>query len=220
MEEQAQEDQIKEQTSVASETPNPASFGTEDEKGKKKKGVIIVLAIIGIILVVGGFIYFLGVRDSGEDADASPTPTVNENTSNPTPTSSPESVSKEDVGIQILNGTGTAGDASLLESELQGLGYTNIELGNASDQDQETTTATFSSSLPEEIVKEITDVLEDTYEEVDAKTGSTGEFDVKIVTGLRKGQTPKPEVTATPTSEPEVTATPTPTATATPTATP
>jgi len=218
MEEQTQEDQIQEQPVAVSETPTSASFGTEDEKGKKKKNVIIALAIAGIILVIGGFIYFLGVRDSGEDVDASPTPTVTEKTSSPSPTSSPETVNREDVSIQILNGTGVAGGAGLLGDELQSLGYTDIELGNASDQDQETTTATFSSSLPEEVVKEITDELEDTYEDVSAKTGSTGEFDVKIVTGLRKGETPKPEATATPTAEPEETATPTPTVT--PTATP
>ena len=219
MEDQAQEEQIQEQPAAAREIPTPASFGIKDEKEKKKKKIIIALAVAGVVLIVGGFIYFLGVGGSEGDAEASPTPAngaVTERTSSPTPTDSSESVNREDVSIQILNGTGLAGEAGLVRDKLQALGYEKNEVGNASDQDQETTTVTFSSKLPEEIVKEITEELEDTYEDVNAKTGSTGEFDVKIVTGLRKGQTPKPEATATPTSKPEETATPSATPTATP----
>jgi hypothetical protein len=101
-----------------------------------------------------------------------------------------------------------------LQGELEDLGYSNIEVGNASSQDYEETRVTFSSSLDDAIVDEITELLEDTYQDVSVDTSSSQDVDVSIITGLRIGQTARPEETATP--EPTTSPTPTSSPTASP----
>ncbi len=179
-----------------------------------KKGLFIVLILV-LVMGVGAGLFFLGRARQGE-VEASPTPFVSGfgDIATPEPTSSPEPADRADVEISVLNGTGIAGEASLLQGKLRDLGYTEVEAGNATNQDNEATTVTFSSSLSESIVEEITELLEETYKTVKSRTSSSVTVDVEIVTGLRKGATAKPEATATPES------TASPTSTASPSSTP
>ena len=96
------------------------------------------------------------------------------------------------------------------------MGFSDIPVGNAAADNHETTTVTFASSLSSALKDEITKKLESTYDDVDTKTSSTQKTDVLIVTGLKKGATPKPTATATPTPTKTTTPTATPTATTTP----
>ena len=68
---------------------------------------------------------------------------------------------------------------------------------------------------PKESTYEITKELEKVYKKVNTTTASTGTYDVKITTGLRKGATAMPSATATskasPTATPKGTVTPSPT---------
>lgn len=164
------------------------------KEGGSKKTVILVAIIM---LIAAGI--FLIVRGLGGKSEVTPSPTPTENLFTPSPTETPEEVDKSDVDIQVLNGTGIGGEAAFLQEKLQGLGYEKIDAGNADSTDNETTEVTFSSSLPEAIVDEITKELEDIYKDVNTTTSRSASIDVKIVTGLRKGQTPRP------TSTPEAT---------------
>lgn len=178
------------------------------KKGKgKKKGLVFLLVVaaigVGIFLIVRG--------SSGPKSEPSPTPDSNlYGFETSEPTSTPGPIDREDISIQILNGTGIAKEASFLQGKLAGLGYTDVDMSNAEEQDYETAQVTFSSDTPDEVVDEITEELEDIYKDVETTTSrSLEDVNVEIITGLRKGQTPKPEGTATP--EPEETETPTPT---------
>lgn len=179
---------------------------------KKGKTGVLVIAIVLLLGAVGTGIYFIG--KSKQEIQATPTPTPfirgTETVSTPEPTAEP--VAKEDVSIEVLNGTGIAGEAGFLQTKLKNLGYSQIETGNATSQDNEATSVVFSSDLPQDVVDEITKLLEDTYKTVKSRTSSSASVDVSITTGLKTGATSKPASTATPAA----TATPTSSASSSP----
>lgn len=174
-------------------------------KGDKRKRWIIIIAIL-LLAAVGGFLIVRGLRTGVQE----PTPTPFEQVQTPEPTPTPEPVDRSEIEIEILNGTGIAGEAGRLQGILTELGYEQIEVGNADNQDYTETVVTFSADVPDSIVDEITEELEDIYQEVEVNTSRSQEIDVRIIVGLREGQTPLPEETPTPT----------PTPTASPTASP
>lgn len=185
-------------------TSNPeVGFPLSQQKTKKKSNALGFI-VLGIVILVGGIIFFV-TKGKNESEMVSPTPTGGITINTPSVTQTPEAVDKEEVTIEVLNGTGTTGDASYLQGKLKSLGYTEIETGNADEQDQTITTVTFSDTLDEENKKEIQEELESLYEDVTVKTSSSLDFDVSIVTGLKKGQTAKPSATATTSASPAAT---------------
>jgi len=207
---------------VASNNPEVGFPVSSKIKPKSKSGKLVFI-ILGVVILIGGIIFFVSRgKDESEDL-VSPTPGFdNLETFTPTPIETAEPINKEEVSIQVLNGSGISGEAGYLQGQLKTLGYDDIEVGNADDQDQEVTTVTFSKELDSANISVITDKLEAIYKEVDVKTSSTQKSDAVIITGLRKGATPKPSETptASPTATPTTTATPTETPTESPTPTP
>lgn len=208
-EEKKEEEVMEEEAPVAQEAPR--TFTSYQIGGRKEDGkpvqIAVTVAVLLVVLLIG---WFLSQRLRGPSEGEPTGPAVTE-TPSPTPI-----VSKEDIEIEVLNGTGTAGEAAFLRDELEDLGYTKIEVGNADASDYEATVVFFSSGFPSELKDELISALEELYTEVDERTGETGSFDARIITGLRQGVTPKPSPTATP----KPTATPSPSPTATPTPTP
>ncbi len=178
---------------------------SKDQSGKSKTKKLVIIFIILVLLVIGVFLIIRGLSgESGEVKEATPTPSNFIKTPQPEvkveeePTPVPEQkVDKSSVTIEILNGTGISGEAGILRSKLEALGYKKISAGNAASSDNETTTVTFSSSLASSVVDEITQLLKKTYNDVTTKTAGSGK-DVSIVTGLRSGQTLKPSSTPAP----------------------
>jgi len=224
-----QETQAPVQTVVPTPTQQQVAY-RQNPKGKGKKSFALVLMIISLLLVGGGVFYFLGQKSSGE-AGASPTPEVTfggveEETPAPIESASPAPVDKTEISIEVQNGTGIPKEASYVQGLLRDLGYEKVEVGNSEKQDYTNTEVTFSSKLSSTAVSEITGLLEKTYKTVKTSTSSTIKSDVIIITGLRKGATPKASSTpttvasSTPKASTTSTATPTATPTEAPTATP
>lgn len=204
----------------------------EPEAGRGSNAKVLI-AIVGVLLIVlvGGWL-ILGNREGS----ATPTPTpvgglstfpTPEVASTPeaSPTATPAPVDKSEVKVEILNGTGVPGEASFLQKELEKLGFTseNITAGNADEQDATETTATYSRDLAQATADEITQRLEEVYTAVRTRRATTsGDFDVSITTGPRKGgsttkpATAKPTATATATPKASASASPTSSPTATP----
>jgi hypothetical protein len=126
--------------------------------------------------------------------------------------------------VEVLNGTGVPGEASFLQKELEELGFENIEAGNADEQDQTETIATYSRELSATVADEITARLEELYEKVRTRRATvSGDFDLTITTGPRKktlGATSSPTSSAKASASPTATAKATATPTSSPTATP
>ena len=223
------------QNNQAQETSNfqgsGVSFPTINSQETKKSGGAKTFLIIGILVLVGvlGFVIYKSATTESEPM-ADPTPFDNLTdttvstplaTTTPTPAGTPKaSIDKSKITIQVQNGTGTPGDAAYLQTQLKDLGYTDVKAGNATEQNQTTTTVTFSTKLDASIVSEITQKLNALYQTVTTKTSSTQTFDVVVVTGTKKGtsaaSTATPRSTATPTGTPKATASPTVKPTSTP----
>jgi len=217
---QESEQQIQSTPFQSQESPSGVSFPTVGEQ--KKSGGAKTLLIIGILVLVAilGFVIYKSANKKSADTSTSTSSTDNlvtpsdQTVQTVTPAPSPAStVDKTKVQIQVQNGTGIAGEAAYLQTQLGKLGYTDVKLGN-SDSTVTATTVTFSSTLDSGVVSEITQQLNSIYQTVTTNTSSSATFDVVIVTGLRKGATPKP--VDTPTDTPTATDTPTDTPTATP----
>jgi hypothetical protein len=211
---------------VRQETAPPPSSGVSfPTVGQpKKSGGPKTILIVGILILVGilGFFIYQSARNKNGEVLNEPTPFENLNNpsggltvTTPTPSSTPETVDKTKVKIQVQNGTGISGEAAYLQTQLKGLGYTSVSIGN-STQNLIATQVSFASTLTSEVVSEITAKLNTLYQSVTTTTSVSTTYDVVIITGLRKGATPKPSVT--PTATPASTSTPTPTVT--PTTTP
>lgn len=200
---------------------NPKKQDIDNSKIKKLK---IVLFLVFGLIIVGGGIWFI-FSDPETNTETTEDQSLFEpKTLSPTPVPSPTPlpVDRSEVNIEVLNGTGIAREATYLQGELRGLEYTDVDLDNFDSQDKnrKVTTVSFSTSLPEGIVDEITKLLEDLYEKVEVKLSSSlGNLKVQVVTGLRKDYV-EPSATTipdSPTPTPDGTPTPSPSSTLTPT---
>lgn len=203
-----EETQIMENQQVEPSSNN-VSFPTVGEQ--KKSGGAKTILIVGILVLVAilGFVIYKNASKKSTDETIVPTSFDNLTTPSsdttvqtftPIPSGTPATTVKTDktkVQIQVQNGTGITGEAAYLQTQLSTLGYTNVKVGN-SDSTVTTTSVTFSGTLDAAVVAEITQKLNTLYQTVTTKTSSTSTFDVVIVTGLRKGVTPKPSSSSTP----------------------
>ncbi|KKQ95828.1 MAG: hypothetical protein UV74_C0013G0433 [Candidatus Woesebacteria bacterium GW2011_GWB1_43_14] len=219
MEENPQQEYEKTSPQVVS---FPSTIAGSKNKPKRSRGIIAILGVI-IIVVVGGFLLLKFTGGSGSE-DASPTPTTQGLSTFATPepseaTPAPESKSKADVVIEVLNGTGKAGDAGIAKTKLEGLGYEQITTSNADSQEETITTITYDRELDDANIDAITSAIKEAFSEVKVKKASlSGGVDARIVTGPRIGAdtskattSPSPTSIPTPTSSPGTSPSPSPT---------
>ncbi len=205
------------QDQIAKEGPMPVSSFSPTVRSQSSGTKWLVIFII--LLVLGGAGVFFFTKSSSMPI-ATPTPSfgvvpIEDNAEiepTQTPTSSPAAVDKEDVSIEVQNGTGITGEAAFLQGKLKTLGYSDIKVGNAPTTDNTETTVTFSKSLSSTVQAEIKKELESIYKTVNVKTSSTQTTDVVIVTGLRGSQTAKPTTSSTSSPKPTSTSSASPTA--------
>jgi len=178
---------------------------------KNKKTVIIVVIIVAAI--IGGIFLLRQPKKTKQ-----PETNITKN-KEPSPTKKPE-IDKKTVKIQVLNGTGTPGQAGTVLEDLKKAGYNsdNIKTGNAEEFNHTTTTIAAKDGF-EDVASDIKDALKETFNEIEidsTKLAGDSEFDIVITTGgkIFEEATPSPEPTT------ELTSTPTPTVTSTPTSTP
>src|SRR3989338_1076966 len=200
-----------------------SSYSIQPEAGNKKKTTMIIVVIIIILALVGGYFIFRPTQNK----DKSGTPVVEKTSPTPTPTEKPK-INKESVKIQVLNGTGTPGQAGIAVEALTKAGYKaeNIKTGNAEEFDNTTTTISAKKGF-EDVAIDIKDSLKSTFDDV--KVDSTeldgdSEFDIVVTTGGKifeeTTSTPTPKPTLSSSSPTPASTSETPTPTLTPTLTP
>lgn len=217
---------------------NPTYLNPQPGSSKTKTFLIIFLVILGIGLVVGsGILYFnKKTKEQSPETEAKPfEETSSIPSSVPTPTESAGKVNLSDYNVQILNGSGTPGEAGKVKALIEKEGLEDIETGNAKSYDYTTTEVQMVSDIPDSVYKTIEKAL--TTAGYSVKKGSTldddSDYDIIITVGSKKvggastsgsavTPTPKLSPVTTPTTSPtpKSTGTPTPTKATTPTPTP
>ena len=172
----------------------------------KKDRTKLIIFIIAILLVIGGFFLFNKSNSQSDETvveekvvvptkkvtptpeeDITPTEAVDEESSEPTPSPIPTTgavKSAKELNIQVLNGSGTAGAAGEVEAFLKELGYEVVITGNADNFDYQGVTINIKSSRSS-FLDDIKSDLSDKYT-VNDETGnlsSSSEFDVTIIIG-------------------------------------
>jgi cytoskeletal protein RodZ len=207
-----EEGQVKEEFGQekvqTNETPE-VGFPVSQPKRQSKTN-IVVFVILGLLIIIGTVAFFISRRSANETQEVTPSPIVEGvsefSTDTPIPVSTPKAKNKGVIKIEIQNGTGISREAAYLQTLLKGIGYSNLKVGNSDKDNYETTVVTFNKTLDSDIVSEITTKLEEVYKNVDTKTSESTTTDVLVITGLRKGVTPKPS--ATPKSQASVSPSP------------
>lgn len=190
-------------------------YPSQQNKSKKTKQTIIIGIVVLVAVLIGLLLFMQQSKKTNENK-----PTVVEKTE-PSPTEKPK-IEKATVKIQVLNGTGTPGQAGLAVKALEDAGYStdNIKSSNAEKYDNLSTRITARVGY-EEIVNDIKDILQPTFDEVtidSSNLDTDSEFDVVVVTGGKILETESP--TPSPTTAPDSTPSPTPSLTPSPTPTP
>lgn len=145
------------------------------------KGFFLLLLVIALI-AAGVTLFALGIVKRPTTQPAKEVSMKNPPTQTPTPTVEP--VAKADLSIQVLNGTGTVGQAGKVESALADIEYENVETGNAEDTNMTETTIVYSSRVSQEQLDEIETTLKELFETVTTEKAATDpEFDIVITTG-------------------------------------
>lgn len=195
----------------------PSQLRKSSGNSNDKKTTIIVGIII--ILVVGSISYFLLKKTKKTE----PPKTINqvENEIKQTPTEKPK-IDKKTLKIQVLNGTGTPGQAGKVVDALKEAEFNpeNIDAANAESYDF-TQTNIVSKKEYEQVADEIKTTLKSLFDSIKIETSyleDNNKYDIIITTGGKKYE----ETTATPTESKTNSETPTetPTPTSTPTPTP
>ncbi len=98
------------------------------------------------------------------------------------------SVPKENLKIQVLNGSATEGQASKIKKRLEALGFTNIETGNSQTTNNIQTTVSYSENVDEStkalLQSELETILLEVKVEGDSKINP--DYDILIITGKDK----------------------------------
>lgn len=146
--------------------------------GKKSSFLPKIMFIIPLILLLSIFIFII-VHQNTNNNPNSPAEVI-------TPTLTPiPTKAVSDFKIQILNGTGTAGQASEVSNLLNKNDFKIESVGNADNYDFTKTQIEVKSSVPADIIDLIKKSLEDDYP---AKVSTsnlpeTSEFDIIVTTG-------------------------------------
>src|SRR3989339_1613502 len=188
---------------------------------KNNKTLLVIIGVVILAAIIGGYIMSKQPKKTEEKKE------VVVEKSEPTPTEKPK-IEKSTVKIQVINGTGTPGQAGEVVKALEEAGYSadNIKTGNAEEFDNSVTTIEAKVNF-EEIISNIKDELESSFDEIKTKSSeldSENEFDVIIVTGGKifvtatptKSASPTSSTTPSPTAQPNTSPTPTITVTPTP----
>ena len=159
----------------------------EDENDKTNYLWIIIPTALLVGALVGGLItYFSGISKLGTSVTPSPIATV-EPTVVATPTAAPTTtVKREDLKVQILNGSGVSGEAGKAKTLLLGLGYKNVDTGNASSSDFTQTEVAIKATASDALNMVIKD-LSTKYSAVEASKplATSSKYDLVITIGKK-----------------------------------
>lgn len=162
-EERDEEENIMDEHGSSEKSEEETSDIEKEEMTEEKKGGSWLMSGIAVTIVVLGVIgWGLYFREKfiAADKKAAVTEVV---TPTDTPTPTLEEVAKDEYSIQVLNGSGTAGEATKVKTTLEEEGYKVPLVGNAKNQTYTETVMQVKEGTPEAVITAIKTILEATY---------------------------------------------------------
>jgi len=158
------------------------SFSKSSTVNKKLLASIILLFFTSI-LVIGGI---LRSRKSKPEITSSPaSTTVSEPEASSESSPSPETINLSSYSTQVLNGSGVAGEASIVKDALETEGFEDINTSNADNYDYTNTEVSLKDDVSEAVYDVIEQALNNDYTVIfdsDPLTDDS-EYDVVITVG-------------------------------------
>ena len=150
--------------------------------GLKEVFFIAFPTAIIVAALTGGILYY----NNNRTAEGTPAPTSTAApTTEPEETASPSAeLSRGDLSVQVLNGTGESGVATTVKTLLEDLGYEDVDTANAATYDFEETVISIKEDKEDYLDMIIAD-LEDSYTIADdtETLDEDGDYDVTITVG-------------------------------------
>jgi hypothetical protein len=157
-------------------------FSEDEPRRKNFMWPILSIFIIAIILLIGIFAYRQGmfkVTKVNKVAITTPTPAI---TAEPTKT-----VDLKKYEIEILNGSGVAGEASKQKDSLETAGFTISSIGNASNSDYKNTVIKAKTEVDKAFIAKLKSALESAFTVGDAEVLSDDSpVPVVVILGAKK----------------------------------
>ncbi len=180
---------------VATKTADELIKSDPEKVSQKTGGSFLktfVFLLIVVVLLLGSALYLgkqlgilnLNLLQRPQPAQKALNTTTTEAIASATPeASSSADFSKADAKVEVLNGSGVAGQASKVKEQLVTLGYQNIETGNATESGATSTTVGLSSKVSDPAKSELKTILEKAFSKVVFDNNPDAGFDISIVTG-------------------------------------
>ena len=180
----------KEEEDKKEEKPVEEPETSESQPKVKKPSKGLVLSLLATLVVggalTGGILYSrtsLDTRSKAAAPEVTPTPTP-EATSTPEATPTVEALDLTEYSINILNGSGIAGQAGVVNDLLEEAGFDSLDTGNADSYDYEETEISLAESTPKAVFDAIKKALEDDYEVTKSDAiEEDSDYDILIIVG-------------------------------------
>jgi hypothetical protein len=181
----------------------PADFGPTDngEGSKKKKIMLFLLIVLLTVALAAGGVYFYNMMATKQKASQSAAKKQSaaqfKAEATATPTEEPLG-NLADYSVQVLNGSGTPGQAGAVENLLGKAGFTDVTTGNADEYSYTDTEVTLKKGAPQALYAAIEKALGAKYvvvqkaDELDPES----DYDVQVIVG-----SDTPDTTPTPAGE-------------------
>ncbi len=150
---------------------------------------LVIMLIISAFLIGGMYLAITLPWEQFTASQSAKTPTPVEKQSSvsatPTPEAGTSAQAKEDLQIQILNGSGVVGQAAKVKDMLAKQGFKNIKTSNSDEDNVEITKVLFALDVPKSIRAEIKKTLEEVFSQVEEDDLGKDEknLDIQITTG-------------------------------------
>jgi len=186
------EKKVEETTAAYSENNQP-----QDQKNNLKQKILAVLGIGLFILAAVLILVAFGIiknpfTNISEQIPTQQTEQLSQEASNPsheaTQTSGLKSkLNKSEIKIQVLNGTGSQGQAGKVQTILENLGYDNIETTNAQSSNNQVALLNYTDSVSDEMLSEIKSALSEIFEVINSiEDNEQFVYNIVITTGIEK----------------------------------
>lgn len=148
-----------------------------EQTNKSKIWIFLCAGFIILALVAGVFIYRKNTSVTVAKPVITPTPTQ-------TPT--PKPVNLSEYKIKVLNGSGVSGEATKVQTLLEGEKFVVSSIGNGDNSDYEKTVIQTKITVPKEFSDKLKILLEKTYVlDADKTLDASSESDVSVIIGSK-----------------------------------